>query len=112
MEITHDLQNSFLILKLKGEFDINEIPLFEDTIKQIKDKSNKIVFDLTRLEYIDSGGIGAFIQLQTDISKREGGELYLFGVNDFIYGVLEVANLLTYFSILEEKEINKLISNQ
>ncbi len=109
MEVSQEKQKDFVIIKLKGEFDLSELPVFEKEINKARQESNKIIVDFSQLEYIDSGGIGAFIQLQTDLGNEDGGELYLYNVNDFIYGVLDVANLLTFFTLLNHEQKNDLL---
>jgi anti-anti-sigma factor len=110
MELEHRQKNGYLVLKLKGDFDLNDTEYFEKTVKELKGTSNKIIADLTDLEYMDSAGIGQLIQLQTDLANEPSGELYLTGINDFIYGVLDVANLISFFTMINEEQKQQLLS--
>lgn len=51
-------------IKLKGELDIYSIDNFKNFIKdEIENIEKDIVFDLDNLNYIDSTGIGQFINI-------------------------------------------------
>ena len=44
-------------LKLAGEFDFAGRPLADDALERSRDKGQKLVLDLSELEFIDSMGI-------------------------------------------------------
>lgn len=103
-------KNDFIVISLEGEFDLNDTEHFDLVMSDALKQSKKIIINCTELEYIDSSGIGQIIHLQTILSAEDGGELYLYGLTEFIFRVLSIANLDTFFSIKTEKEIEEMLS--
>jgi anti-sigma B factor antagonist len=60
--------------------------------------AKKFVLNLTRLEFIDSYGIGELARSYS-IVRRAGGEMKLAGVNQKVLEVLEISRLNTLFEI-------------
>jgi anti-sigma B factor antagonist len=53
-----------LYLRLVGELDLAAMDEFEDAIRQIElQGSDQVVIDLRRLDFIDSSGLGAIIDV-------------------------------------------------
>ncbi len=65
MEITQNLQENFMILKLKGRMDALTVSTFEETALKLPqdDKVLGIVIDFQELEYIRSAGLRALLKL-------------------------------------------------
>ena len=57
-----------------------------------------IVLDLTNVQYIDSGGVGAMVGLLTS-ARSAGGDLKLVGLNDRVRQVLKITRLIDVFKI-------------
>jgi len=95
----------FKIFKLIGEFDLNEIIHFENSIgKYLKDGSKLIILDMSALEYLDSSGIGCLVRLYRDIEEKIKGKLILYQINDFIKELFEISNLTGFLTILSSKD--------
>ena len=62
-----------------------------------------LVLDLSRVLYIDSGGLGALVGLLTSI-RAAGGDLKLAGLNERIERVLKTTHLNQVFQIYASAE--------
>lgn len=57
---------------LEGDLDINTVRDFQDKVlKEYKDLDKDIVFDLKKLDYIDSTGLGAIITVFKEVQEKE-----------------------------------------
>jgi anti-sigma B factor antagonist len=58
----------------------------------IRDNEKRIIFDLSRLNQIDSTGIGILVMCSTKL-KRAGGELRVAGAQGIVEQVLKLTNV-------------------
>lgn len=86
------------VLKVSGYLDTTTAGELEDALNGLLKKGdNRIVVDLTGVNYISSAGWGIFIGEIKDI-RSNGGDLKLAGM---VGDVHEVFQLLEFHSILE-----------
>ena len=65
------------VVLFEGDFDFQDVTAASDMIGAYIDKGDhRLVFDLKRLQFISSGGLGYFIQTAKRL-KSLGGELVL-----------------------------------
>lgn len=87
-----------LIAVLDGELDHHHaVKVREELDKLLQDTSIKnLIFDLARLNFMDSSGIGVFIGRYKTISKR-GGATCIANVSQQLHKVIEVSGLYNIF---------------
>jgi anti-sigma B factor antagonist len=78
-----------------GEFKRDSAPLLE--------ANTKLVLDLSRLRFVDSSGLGAFISCLRKLNAK-GGDLKLCGMSKQVRGVFELVRMHRVFDILATKE--------
>ncbi|NER00325.1 MAG: STAS domain-containing protein [Cyanothece sp. SIO2G6] len=73
---THEVRDNCQIFHLNGLLDAFSEPTFRKTIaKYIDDGPNRdIILDLSKIDFIDSSGLGALVQLVKK-AKEEGGSV-------------------------------------
>jgi len=77
MRIDRTERGDVSVVAFEGDFDFHDVTSASDTICAFVDEGvHRIVFDLKRLRFISSGGIGYFIQTAKRL-KALGGELVL-----------------------------------
>lgn len=95
---------NYQVFKLIGEFDLNEVYLFESKVSEaLSQKPPKIVLDISELEYLDSSAIGAFVRLYREVVEKSKGKLYFFNPKEFIEELFELSNLKNFLSIIHEQ---------
>lgn len=71
--IALERHGSAVLLELVGEFDMEAAPTFAQVVGEQLDRRDQcLVFDLDRLEYIDSRGIYALIEMLRAVHNRDG----------------------------------------
>ncbi len=63
----------------------------------------KILFNLSKVDYIDSSGLGHLIGAFTS-ARKEGAELKLLGLNKNLHDLMQITKLYTIFEIIDDEE--------
>lgn len=106
MEISHDTKDGVLIVTLEGEhLDARETPFFKQKVVDLLENESvsKAVFDLHRLQFIDSSGLGAFLSILKALHSK-GGDLKLSGMNRTIRTMFELVCMHKIFEIFNSPE--------
>jgi anti-anti-sigma factor len=61
-------EGNCLRLLLTGELDLAAVPLLEDRLSGLRDSAVAVRLDLSKLDFIDSGGLHALIRAMNDAS--------------------------------------------
>lgn len=65
-------QDNTIFTELTGDLDISSSPKFTEKIEKEFDEENaNLVFDMAKLNYIDSTGLGSFITLYKKVKDTE-----------------------------------------
>jgi anti-anti-sigma factor len=68
-----DVQESYQIFHLTGLLDAFSEPTFRKVIgKHIEDGPKQVILDLSKIDFIDSSGLGALVQLAKQAQAAEG----------------------------------------
>jgi len=78
-----------------AEFKRDAAPLLESTLK--------LVFDLSRLRFVDSSGLGAFISCLRKLNAK-GGDVKLCGMSKQVRAVFELVRMHRIFDIYATRE--------
>jgi anti-sigma B factor antagonist len=68
----------------------------------LKDGHRKILFNLAKVSYIDSSGLGQLVSTFITVRKQDG-ELKLFNLNTKVHDVLQITKLYTVFDIIDNE---------
>lgn len=82
-----------------GEESANLRHLVRDQLNEYK----QVVFDLGRLTYIDSSGLGILVGLHATAQKAGGG-IKLANLNPRLRDLLQITRVVTVFEIFERVE--------
>jgi anti-sigma B factor antagonist len=74
-----------------------------DEVKSALERSKHIVLDLSRVHYVDSGGLGAIIGVFTS-ARASGGDLKLAGLNERVRHVFHITKLLNILEVHDTVE--------
>ena len=81
------------ILALEGDIDLYQTPVVKEKLNELIDrKTERILVDLSRVNYIDSSGLALFIECLQRIATYEG-KLGLFGLQPTVSHIFEIARL-------------------
>jgi anti-anti-sigma factor len=87
--------------RLIGEYQTIQL---QDSIDELLDeKQNFIVFDLEKLEYMNSTGLSFFLKTLTKV-RRMDGEVMLCSLNELLLKLLVTTKLTSFFVIANSTE--------
>lgn len=99
MEIAVDNANDVAIVAIPtAELDAGNSAEFKRDIAPVLDAQMKVVFDLTKLRFIDSSGLGAFISCLRKLNEKKG-DLKLCGMSKQVRAVFELVRMHRVFDI-------------
>ncbi len=98
MKLSTSTIDKFKIMKLSGRIDWENVHLLDSKIKGIIDEGFcHIVFDLNKLTFICSGGIGTLIY-NFSIVKKLDGMIYFISSNEYVDFIFETLKFNMLFS--------------
>jgi anti-sigma B factor antagonist len=104
MDIAVDTTGDVTVVRLLGEeLDASNVSEFKRDMAPVLEDSTKLVFDLHRLRFTDSSGLGAFISCLRHVNAR-GGDVKLCGMSPQVRTVFELARLHRIFAIYSTRE--------
>jgi anti-anti-sigma factor len=104
MEISHKVQNGILMIAINGRLDAATAPVAEGEIKKmLEGEQNRLLFDLSALEYLSSGGLRVILSAAKEIKRREG-KVVLAGLNQYVYEIFEVSGFTAMIPIKDTVE--------
>ncbi|MCK9216819.1 MAG: anti-sigma F factor antagonist [Firmicutes bacterium] len=106
MQITFEIANEALIIKLFGELDHHSSDYIREKIDaEIADKNfKKIIIDVGNLNFMDSSGIGVMIGRYKQITSK-GGKLAIANLNPQIKRIYDVCGLKKIIPSYKTNEI-------
>ncbi|MCG6145269.1 STAS domain-containing protein [Leptospira bandrabouensis] len=104
MELKLNATGKIKTIEIAGKFDIESTEEFESIFAKIIEPNPSIVsIDMSRLDYIDSSGIGSLIKSLNSL-KNKKGKLILVGMKPMIMNVFKLAKLDMFFEIMNEMD--------
>jgi anti-sigma B factor antagonist len=89
----------YVILTLSGELDVTNAAEAEEAVRAAwQDASSPLVFDLSRLTFMDSTGVRVLVRARRRATQR-GGTVALAGLTPSVSRIMEVTGLNRAFSI-------------
>ena len=90
------IQNKRATVEFAGKFK-------EDLLKQIDEKSDKVVVDLSQCEFVDSSFLGALVAGLKKATMK-GGDLKVVGLQAPVKAMFELTRLYRIFDIFDNDE--------
>ena len=104
MEIAHRVENDILIIAIAGRLDAATAPIADDTINRtLSENTNRLLFDLSALEYLSSGGLRVILGAAKEIRRKEG-KVALAGLTQYVYEIFDVSGFTAMIPIKETVE--------
>jgi anti-sigma B factor antagonist len=92
------------VVSLHGDhLDMGNVEAFTGDITPILESNRRVLIDLTRVQFVDSAGLGALMACRRRLSA-EGGSLTLYGLTRRVRSVFELSRMHRLFDIAETKE--------
>ncbi|MEE8169143.1 MAG: STAS domain-containing protein [Phycisphaerae bacterium] len=99
MSLSIEPQADARFVRLAGELAGEDSKALSDAVNELLDGgASRIVLDMSGVAYVNSGGLGALVQITAKVNARQG-RLLLAGPSPFVQGVLESTRLDRFFDI-------------
>jgi anti-sigma B factor antagonist len=85
------------------ELDAGNVAEFKRDVAPLLDANRKVVLDLSRLRFVDSSGLGAFISCLRKLNAA-GGDLKLCGMSTPVRAVFELVRMHRIFEIAATRD--------
>ena len=104
MKIVSDRVDDVIVAEvLVEELDAANASEFKRDIAPMLESNAKLVLDLSRLRFVDSSGLGAFISCQRTL-RAKGGILKLSGLSNQVQAIFKLVRMHRVFAIYPSKE--------
>ena len=97
LNIRKSLEEQTLLVSLEGRLDTTTASQLEEELRNSLPDVNKLVLDMSRLEYISSAGLRVLLSAQKVMNKQ--GEMKLLHVNDVVMEIFEVTGFTDILTI-------------
>jgi anti-sigma B factor antagonist len=102
LDIQQDIQEGIAVLTLVGRLTVSESNVLRERVTACTAAGNtRVVLDLTKLDYIDSTGLGTMVICQTSLT-RQGGAAKLVNPNKRNVDLLLLTKLHSVFEVFNE----------
>ena len=79
-----------------------ESSLLRSTVKNALSENNRIVLNLCEVNYMDSGGLDALVDLRTS-AQDAGGAIKLTSLTKHVSDLLQITKLITVFDVYDSE---------
>lgn len=106
MLVEFEKQGDICILRLHGRFATGQDSIYlRNKTEELKSAGyTKVLADFSRVDYIDSTGIGFLIGIYTSILKNANGRFVLSSLNRRVRDVLELTRLANVIPIYPSEQ--------
>ncbi len=90
-----EIKNDTLLVRPNGELDLGVADRFRRTLDETieKGKAKNLVFNLARVSFVDSSGLGVLLGRYKRVSKQ-GGKVFIVSPQPQVRKVLDLSGLL------------------
>ncbi len=104
MSIRIKYEEDYVIVLPDEEIEVYNISEIKEVLFDIIDKGNRrLVMDMSRVEYIDSSGLGVMVSVLKKVKHAEG-KLVLISPKSSVKQILSLTNLDKVFNIQDNLE--------
>lgn len=93
-------ENRVMTVSVTGRVNVETTGDLETDIFSKMDNINRIIMDLTRVEYISSGGLRLILKLQNEMDDLDDGLLEITGVSDSVMKIFDATGFSGFLKII------------
>jgi len=94
-----------LVIAVRGEIDLHNSPELRGALLDLMSRTNpkRLVLDLGQVPYLDSSAIAVMVEALQKLRKT-GGRVFLLNLQPRVKGLLEIARLVSIFTIAKDEQ--------
>lgn len=100
MQIKLSERDDVFFVEIEGRFTVGSEGIFKTEMASLGGKASKIVFDCSKMEYIDSTGLGAVVRFFKEFTAK-GGKFALAALQPKPKMVFEITRAYKIFDIFD-----------
>ncbi len=105
LDLKHNCSPARSTVQVIGELGIDTMGLFHEVMQKVETYNSKeLVLDFDRLEFIDSTGVRALVDLLKQAEDKKQ-KLVIMNINDQVYNILELIGVMQLFA--QDKFVRK-----
>jgi len=98
MNLVTSSENGIGIARLEGSLDGKTAPEVRGQLRPFLEANSKMIFDLSKVDYMSSAGLRLLLLLYRELSTRKG-KLVLVGISEDIRSVMSHTGFLNFFTL-------------
>lgn len=92
------------VIKVEGSLDADSVAAFRQKMDSVFEKGTvKFAFDMSKLSFVDSMGLGSMISLLRRVRENKG-DVKIFGLKNEVKDIFEITRLSKLFDIFASEE--------
>jgi len=99
----HLEDNTFIVWPVEKNLDASNVQAFRAAFVPKLEQHNRIVLDLSNVEFIDSAGVGTLISCLRIVTERQG-QLRLCGLNRAVQALFELMRMHRLFEVHADRQ--------
>ena len=103
MNVTIKTIQDITVIEAEGDIDSRTAGEFEKKTIEATQGQDKIMIDLTQVEFLSSAGLRALLMLYRQVKARNG-KIVLVGVSEEIQDVMENTGFISFFILADLPE--------
>jgi anti-sigma B factor antagonist len=104
MEIRQNEEGGIVFLAISGRMDAATSPQAEEIVKKVLEgDTNRLLFDLSKLDYLSSAGLRVILAAAKEMKRRKG-KFVLCSLNDYVKEIFEVSGFGAIIPIADSVE--------
>ena len=104
MEHQLDIIGDVAVIAIREEYiDASNSKEFRQAMSSLLEAHSKVIFDMSKVQFVDSSGCGALLSCLRELNSRKG-ELKLCGISKPVRGLFELVRMHKIFDILDSRE--------
>ncbi len=101
MNVTIKKVNDITVIEAEGNIDSRTAGEFEKKAVEATTDEDKIIIDLSKVEFLSSAGLRALLILYRQVKARNG-KIVLVGVSEEIQDVMENTGFINFFILADQ----------
>ena len=105
LELNDEKENGIVVCRMEGRLDGSTSTGADEHLGRLAQEAatSGLVIDLARLEYVSSAGLRVLLQVANRL-KTGNGKLALFGLNDHVRQVFDIAGFSSILDIYPSRK--------
>lgn len=92
------------VVVLSGDIDLHHSPTLHSALVEVtNERPKKLLLDLTAVPYMDSSGVGTFVEVFRRVNAYKG-KMVIFGLSSRVRSIFEITKLDRFFTLADNEE--------